>query len=96
MLADEAARTDRRGRSAAVYGARAALPLDFAGIRGTAGGWTAQAAQLWWQILPPPRHLIWMHGLARPWTVPFHYVHRFVRAARRAATVPDLQSARRT
>lgn len=76
-LKAEAARTDKVGMSAAVFGARLSLPQDLAGILRMRDGWRRRVGQLGWRLLPPPRHVRWWFGIRRDWLVPLYYPYRF-------------------
>ena len=76
-LKAEAARTDKVGVSAAVFGVRRSLPMDLAGILRMREGWGRRIGQLGWRLLPPPRHVQWWYGLRRGWLVPLYYPYRF-------------------
>lgn len=78
-IAELAVATDRFGRDAATFSARASLPLDLDAILTLPGGWRARVDQVAWRLFPPRRHIYWMHGLRRPWLAPLYYPYRLLK-----------------
>lgn len=83
-IAAAAAQSDSAERSAAMFGARRALPMQPGEIVRSALPWPRRIAQLLWRLVPPPRHVRWSYGITRPWMVPLYYPYRWWKLARRA------------
>jgi len=78
-----AAQSDAAERSAALFGARRALPMQPAEIVRSPLSWGRRLGQLVWRFAPPPRHVQWSYGVRRAWMVPLYYPYRWWKLVRR-------------